>query len=1022
MSAMVGMVFNVSAFGNEYSETMAPPTNIFFDDEISKTSGGIDDNTIAGQFVGTINATGGDGPFTFSLVAGEGDADNALFELRTDSLFTAGYIDYETHPEAFSIRVQAANGTEADTYVQAITITSVDLPEANFGSRGNELLVNTPNSNAQTNSAVARDADGNYVVVWQDRTFAIYGQRYDAQANPIGDNIRVNDLNIGAELPDIAMADDGSFVVVWQGESQDGDSTAVVGKMYSSEAVAGAEFVINDIIAGYQGNPKVSMNASGAFVVVWDGYGEADDLGIYARTYASDGTASGLQFPVNTTVAGEQSDPGVAIDDSGNFKVVWSSQNQVNGASLGDIYFRSFTPELTSGAETLVNATTPNEQSVPDIAMSGDGAFVIAWQSDLQDGGASGVYLQAYDNAGAASGTETLVNSEQTAGNQVTPSVSINDNGDFAVAYTGRNESSPTNTNQEIRVRRFPAGVAEAGFEVNKIRAGQQRFPDIAVNGNGSFVISWEGSNAGAGDYDIYTQRFYNNSAPTDVTLDNLNIANGSIAGAPVGTFSTTDADAGDKFGYVLVTGDGSDDNASFTIQGNQLLLAATADLAAKASYSIRVQTLDALGASFEKAFTISVVEGGAAPVVATNNGITVAQGDTATISQDVLAVTDADNTAEELTYSVVTLPANGTIMKEDIALEANGTFTQADIDNSIIMYVHNNSATTADSFGFTVNDGQGGSVAETTFAITITAASGNPTANAGADQTVTDEDGDGTADVVLDGSASTDDGTIASYAWIENDTDTLAVVVNPTVSLAVGIHTIALVVTDSGGLMASDTVVVTVNAAGAENTAPVVATNAGLSLAQGDTVAISSEQLQVTDAESASTAITYTLTQVPAQGSLQRDGVDLAVAGTFTQQDINDGLIRYANNNASVASDAFSFTAADENGSATAETQFAITISVSVVTAIGDAIDSKLVTVYPNPSQQTLYIKMDKQTRGDVGVKVSNSMGQLLKSVQLDAQKLAQYPIDISNLSKGTYFVRIEADNQTIIKKLIKE
>nr|WKN39463.1 cadherin-like domain-containing protein [Tunicatimonas sp. TK19036] len=1104
MSVMAGMVFAASAFGSEYFKVMAPPTSLFLDDEISKESGEINDNTIAGQFVGTINANGGDGPFTFTLVEGEGDTDNSLFEIRGDSLYTAAYIDYETHTEALSIRVQADNGTDVQAFPISMPIT--DLQEGDFGGQGNEILVNTPTTNSQTNSAIARDANGNFVIVWQDRGFAIYAQRYDAQAKPIGGSIRVSNLNIGAELPDVAMADDGSFVVVWQGESQDGDGTAIAGKMFSNEAVAGTEFVVNSTIAGSQTNPKVAMNATGAFAVTWEGAGGADPDGVYVRTYSADGTPSGLQVPVNTTTADVQSDPNVAIDDNGNFVVVWTSQDQVDPASLGDIYFRSFASNLTGGTETLVNITTSNDQSLPDIAMDGNGAFIVVWQSEGQDGSLSGVYMQQFTNAGVAQGMEDVLVNSQTTGNQSAPSVSVNNNGGFAVAYTGINGTD--NNNREIRVRRFLNGTAGADIEVNKIRPAQQRFPDIVINENGNFVICWESSNNG--NYAIYAQRFYSNTAPTDISLDNTNIADGSMAGAPVGVFSTTDADAGDKFGYALVAGDGDTDNASFSIQANQLVLATTVDMATKASYSIRVRGLDALGASFDKAFTITVVEGGAIPVIATNNGVSLTQGGTVTISQDVLAVTDEDNTAEEITYTLVTLPANGTVQKDGTALEANGTFTQADINNGLITYVHDNTATTTDAFGFTVNDGQGGAVAETTFAITIGAASGAPTANAGADQTIADEDGDGMVDVVLDGSASTDDGTIASYAWIENESDTLATEVNPTVSLAVGVHTIALVVTDDEGMMASDTVVITVSAAGAptanagddqtvtdedgdgmadvvldgsastddgniasyawienesdtlatevnptvslavgvhtialvvtddegmmasdtvivtineaggENTAPVVSVNEGLNLAQqGDTVTITSEQLEVTDAESAPEAIIYTLTVVPTQGTLQRDGTDLAANGTFTQKDIDDGLIRYANSASSEASDSFSFTATD-GGITTEETSFAITISV--VTAIGDDIDNKLITVYPNPSQQVMFVKMDKQTHGDIRVKVSNSMGQLLKSVQLDAQNSAQHPIDISNLSKGTYFVRIEADNQTIIKKLIKE
>jgi len=49
-------------------------------------------------------------------------------------------------------------------------------------------------------------------------------------------------------------------------------------------------------------------------------------------------------------------------------------------------------------------------------------------------------------------------------------------------------------------------------------------------------------------------------------------------------------------------------------------------------------------------------------------------------------------------------------------------TWTQAQIDTGQVVYVHDGSNTTSDSITFTVDDGQGNSLAGQTFALTITA------------------------------------------------------------------------------------------------------------------------------------------------------------------------------------------------------------------------------------------------------------------------------------------------------------
>jgi WD40 repeat protein len=118
-----------------------------------------------------------------------------------------------------------------------------------------------------------------------------------------------------------------------------------------------------------------------------------------------------------------------------------------------------------------------------------------------------------------------------------------------------------------------------------------------------------------------------------------------------------------------------------------------------------------------------------------------------------------------------------------------------------------------ADNIGDIVWNPEGTEVVYGGGSVSLTFATPNqpPTANAGLDQTVTATDA--TAQVTLDASASSDpDGAIVSYEWREGGT-LIASGVNPTVELAVGVHTLTLTVTDDEGASASDAVVITVRA-----------------------------------------------------------------------------------------------------------------------------------------------------------------------------------------------------------------
>src|SRR5204862_2154228 len=92
-----------------------------------------------------------------------------------------------------------------------------------------------------------------------------------------------------------------------------------------------------------------------------------------------------------------------------------------------------------------------------------------------------------------------------------------------------------------------------------------------------------------------------------NITRTNSSVAENQPTGTTVGTLGATDQDVGDTQTFTLVTGTGDTDNASFQISGNTLQTNASFDFETKNSYSIRVQTDDGNGGTFQKQFTISI-------------------------------------------------------------------------------------------------------------------------------------------------------------------------------------------------------------------------------------------------------------------------------------------------------------------------------------------------------------------------------------------------------------------------------
>ena len=100
-----------------------------------------------------------------------------------------------------------------------------------------------------------------------------------------------------------------------------------------------------------------------------------------------------------------------------------------------------------------------------------------------------------------------------------------------------------------------------------------------------------------------------NDSLPTNIALSNNAIQENLSTNFIIGHFSVVDLDLpSDNHTYELVTGTGGDNNSSFTITGNSLKSNASFDYETLQNLSIRVKVTDQNNQSFEKVFTINVI------------------------------------------------------------------------------------------------------------------------------------------------------------------------------------------------------------------------------------------------------------------------------------------------------------------------------------------------------------------------------------------------------------------------------
>jgi hypothetical protein len=376
---------------------------------------------------------------------------------------------------------------------------------------GAEFQVNSFADGLQRYPDVAMESDGDFVMVWssfgQDGFGSgVFLRRFDAAGNPLGVELQVNSYTTNAQAhPAVTMQSDGDFVVIWH-SGQDGDGYGVFGQRFGSSGTPqGGEFQVNEYTTSGQIKPVVAAASDGDFVVTWqsldqDGSGN----GIFARRFSNTGSPTGTEFQVNSRTAAAQYNSAIAMGPGGDFIVTWEGADQ-DGSGRGVFGLRFTASGGREGAEFQVNSHTLASQYSAQVAIDDLGGFVVAWQSYGQDGGDFGIFAQRFTSAGSRLGVEFQVNAYTTFP-QFGPDVAVDDDGDFVITWSSLLQDG---SESGIFLRRFDsAGTPRtAELQVNSYTTSSQGSPVVAMDDGGDFVVAWEDLSQDGSDNGIFARR-----------------------------------------------------------------------------------------------------------------------------------------------------------------------------------------------------------------------------------------------------------------------------------------------------------------------------------------------------------------------------------------------------------------------------------------------------------------------------------------------------------------------------------
>ncbi len=265
---------------------------------------------------------------------------------------------------------------------------------------GPELQINSYTPDSQLRPAVDALPDGGFVVVWESYSFEsaedeLGFRRLGSNGDLLGDEVAI-DLTEFHLRPDVAGSVGGGFVIVWD------DGFDIFARRYDSNGdPVGAEFQVNAQL-GSMSAARIASDSNGDFTVVWQDYRseiDGDGDSVLMRRFESNGDPLTGDLQVNSTTEGDQYAPSIAMRDDGAFVVVWEAYGQ---EVVGDGTFgkRFDSAGSALGAEFRVDSGASAYAGYADAAIVGDG-FAVVWNEPREEGGdVLNTLLRRFDEAG----------------------------------------------------------------------------------------------------------------------------------------------------------------------------------------------------------------------------------------------------------------------------------------------------------------------------------------------------------------------------------------------------------------------------------------------------------------------------------------------------------------------------------------------------------------------------------------------------------------------------------------------
>jgi hypothetical protein len=400
----------------------------------------------------------------------------------------------------------------------------------NGSARGGQITVEG-NNLVQTRPRVGMDANGDFVVAWQENSTYLTGNTqnsiiakvFDSNGNAITGRIGITPQGgvLNNTFPDVAMDANGDFTVAWQETAASTPGESFIG---AAEYDRFGDFLKTPFVPNVNGDmqqfPSVAMTPDGRIDIAYQDAPNpnfsGDPVIRLARFDASANRLSDqsliLQFFTIQPSFGIA--PNISVDNAGNAVVAYETKTDGGSSQFNNGFDIAVTKVSSFGVtdpnslpantifitHTGINNSHANgiDSTLPDIALdpNGSGMFVVAYNTQLL-GAPVGYRTVQVDEVNGNKGSVFYAYNEPAFPNNVGPAVSLDANGGYQMTYTANVNRSDVPQQVWTALGQLPIAPAAKDLALTPTITTNQSavltgsLIDAAGNANLTLTVNW---------------------------------------------------------------------------------------------------------------------------------------------------------------------------------------------------------------------------------------------------------------------------------------------------------------------------------------------------------------------------------------------------------------------------------------------------------------------------------------------------------------------------------------------------